>query len=184
MKKIKTVVMLMILSSILTTFSCTKEKDTPQPTPTPAPPTSTCPTGYTGTNCVTQITPSKIRINKITVTRHPALDGGNTWDLTSNADIYVTLTVSGAPSPFFTSGVYQDANSTLDYDFTNGLPIDLIGPTLTYEIRLFDEDGTSVDDYMGGISFIPYSSTAGFPSIITIDGGGSVAFQLHVTYIF
>tara|TARA_R110001592_G_scaffold25382_3_gene96386 strand:- start:212 stop:757 length:546 start_codon:yes stop_codon:yes gene_type:complete len=181
MKNLKNISILMLMLNAFFFTGCKKDDDTPKPS-TVTTPTSNCPTGYTGTNCNTQITPDKIRITKITVTRHPALDGGTSWDLTSDADIYVELAISG--TSFYTSGIYQNANSTLDYEFTNGLPLDLISPTSNYEIRLYDDDGTSADDYMGGISFVPYSNSNGFPTTLTIDGGGTVAFNLNVSYIF
>ena len=173
----------LIIFFILIFISCTKEKDTP----VPVKPTSTCPTGYTGTNCGTQITPSKIRINKITITRFPQYDGGSNWDVLdigdSRPDVYVTLSLNS--TVLLTSNYYQDANYYQDYDFSNSptFPFDIVLPNTQFTIRAWDYD-TGADDYIGGINFTPYSSTGGFPSIINIDGGGAVSFQLHVTYFY
>ena len=46
-----------------------------------------CPTGYSGADCGTQRTPTKVTITGIKVTKHPALDGGgSTWDPITNTN--------------------------------------------------------------------------------------------------
>lgn len=142
-----------------------------------------CPTGYTGANCSQQVTPTKIRITKITVTQFPATDGGAGWDLTSGPELYPTVSFGGTTlwnSPTY----YADANPSLDYDFTPSPAIDLNSPTSQYTIRIYDYDTSDPDDYMGGILFYPYNSSNGFPSSITIDAGAGVAFKLYLSYLW
>ncbi len=144
----------------------------------------TCPTGYTGSSCSTQITPSKIIVSKIEVIRFPATDAnGAGWDLTSGADIYPEISYNG--SVVYTSSTYYtDANPNSIYVFDLSPSFDVHNPLSTYTIRLYDYDNLDADDYMGGITFTPYESSNNFPSVITIDAGGAVAFKLHLTYIF
>ena len=189
----KTIINTFITTLIIVSFtliSCSKDEDTPKPQtvtpPTTTAPTSTCPTGYTGTDCLTQITPSKIRINKIIVTRFPQFNGTSTWDIFdiggSNPELYVSLRLG--TSILFNTGYYEDADYLLNYEFTGSyLPYDIVLPTSQFTIRAYDYD-TGSDDFMGGVIFTPYNSSNSFPSIITIDGGGSVEFKLYVSYFF
>ena len=56
-----------------------------------------CPTGYSGADCGTQRTPTKVTITGIKVTKHPALDGGgSTWDpITQFNRLFESLSNSG-----------------------------------------------------------------------------------------
>jgi hypothetical protein len=178
-----------VILGILVTFGCTKEKDTPAPAPVPAP-TSTCPTGYTGTNCATQITPSKIRITKVTVVKFPQFDGGSNWDIADIGDSRPELFVqfSRGSSVLFSTGYFQDANYNQSYywDAINTptiFPYDILIPTSQHTISAYDYD-TGTNDFIGGFNFTPYSSSGGFPSTLVIQNGGSLEFRLDVTYIF
>jgi hypothetical protein len=51
-----------------------------------------CPEGYTGPSCGTQITPSRIRIKNILVTKYPNYDSdGTAFDLGSTPDVYIYI---------------------------------------------------------------------------------------------
>ncbi len=140
-----------------------------------------CPQGYSGPACETQVTPTKIRISKIEITRFPATDGGAGWDLTSGPDIYPIIT-KGTTVIWDSPNYAENADPSYNYEFTLSPSIDLTSPTDQYTISLYDYDDIDDDDWMGGIYFTPYSSTNGFPSTMTIDAGGEVAFIFHVTY--
>jgi len=140
-----------------------------------------CPQGYTGADCSQQVTPTQMRITKIEVTRFPATDGGAGWDLTSGPDIYPTLSL-GSSTIWSSPTYYQNANPSNVYEFIPNPAIVLNSPISQYTIRLYDYDDLDADDFMGGINFTPYNSTGGFPSVRTIDAGGSVAFKLTYTY--
>ena len=142
-----------------------------------------CPQGYSGSNCSQQLTPTKVTITKVQVTRFPATDaGGAGWDPTSGPELYPKISL-GSSTIYSSSTYYIDASTSLvPYDFTPSPYIELTSPTSQYTIEAYDYDTLDPDDWMGGIYFYPYSSTGGFPSTIIIDGGGSVAFKLYVTY--
>lgn len=142
-----------------------------------------CLQGYSGPDCGTQVTPTKIRISKIEVTRFPATDGGAGWDLTSGPDIFPKIT-KGTTVIWDSPNYTQNANPSLTYEFTPSPSVDLTSPTDQYTITLYDYDDTDADDWMGGIYFTPYSSTNGFPSVLTVDAGGAVAFKIYITYVW
>lgn len=144
-----------------------------------------CPQGYTGADCSQQITPSKIRVTKIEVTRFPAKDNGADWDDflegQSDPDIYPAL--FEANTVIWNSSNYITDASQTTYAFTPNQTIEL-NPTTQYSIQLYDHDAVTSDDFIEGIIFTPYSSTNGFPSTRILDAGGTVAFKAYLTYIF
>lgn len=142
-----------------------------------------CPDGYSGSDCSQQVTPDRIRITKIDITRFPATYNGAGWDLSSGPDIYPELS-KGSTTLYSASNFFQNADPSNDYSFDLVPAIDMNEPNDQYSIRLFDYDDFDADDFMGGIIFTPYSSNNGFPSTINLDAGGDVAFTLHVTYVW
>lgn len=166
----KKIFILASIGTLLMLSSCNKQK--------------VCSTGYTGSDCSVQTTPTKIIVSKIEVSKFPSTDtGGAGWDLTSGADIYPVLTKGSNTiweSPTYTT----DANPNSSYTYTLSPSADIISPFETYSISLYDYDDLDSDDFMGGINFVPYSTTNKFPSVINVDAGGSVSFKLHLTYVF
>ena len=141
-----------------------------------------CTTGYMGADCSQQVTPSQMRVTKIYVTKSPATDGGAGWDLTSGADIKVVLSYGN--TDLYSSGFYENVSPNGTYSFTPSSPIIIYYPSNDYAIRLYDDDGLSADDYMGGYSFTPYfSSSNGFPSSVDI-GSGDLQFRFDYTYVW
>lgn len=142
-----------------------------------------CPDGYTGAACETEVAPTKMRITNIIVTRFPATDNGAGWDVTSGPDIYPIVTRNSTTiwdSPTF----IQNANPALTYDFTPAPSIEINNPTDQYVISLYDYDDFDADDFMGGVFFTPYTSGNGFPDYIVLDPGGPVAYTIYVSYIW
>ena len=142
-----------------------------------------CPEGYGGADCSQPITPKKIKISKIEVTKFPATDNGAGWDLTSGPDIYLQL-LKGDASIWKSSTTYdyQNADPSKVYSFDITPSVDLTDPQDQYTIILYDYDDLDAADFMGGIVFTAYVKSKGFPSVITLDAGGTVAFKLHVSY--
>lgn len=142
-----------------------------------------CPDGYGGADCSQPITPRKIKITKIEVTRFPATDNGAGWDLTSGPDIYLKL-LKDDVQIWKSSNTYnyQNADPSKIYSFDIAPAVDLTDPQDQYTISLYDYDDFDAPDFMGGIIFTPYAKSKGFPSVLTLDAGGTVAFKLHVSY--
>ena len=79
---------------------------------------------------------------------------------------------------------YQNADPSVIYSFDINPVVDLNQPNDRYSITLYDYDDFSASDFMGGINFTPYWNNNGFPTIINIDAGGTVAFRFYVTYFW
>lgn len=142
-----------------------------------------CPEGYTGADCSQQITPSKIRISRIEVTRFPATDNGAGWDFTSGPDIYPIIAKNNNLLWEYPSFI-QNADPSTNHSFDVNPVFDLESPNDQYAISLYDYDDFDNDDFMGGILFTPYSSNNKFPSTFTLDAGGDVAFKVYVSYVW
>lgn len=159
-----------------------------------------CPQGFTGNNCATQITPTKILVSKIRVNYFPNYDNGSSWDpllptsSLATPDIFVTIK-DASSNVIFTAPTYYPnvlSNGSNYYDFTPVTPVILpIASVLSYfEVNLLDYDGAdsninSPDDLMGKKSFYPYSSSGGFPTTITvINDSYPVSFTLTLSYVW
>lgn len=141
-----------------------------------------CPDGYTGADCSQQKTPTQIKISKIEITRFPATSSGAGWDLTSGPDIYLQLSLGS--TTIWESGYYQNADPSFSYSFDLNPIISLTNPNDQYTIRLLDFDDFDPNDFMGGINFTPYNNSNEFPTVLTIDAGGTVAFKFYVSYVW
>ena len=123
--------------------------------------TCACPTGFTGTDCGTQITPTKISIDSIRVTKFPALDGTSTWDGSTfenpKPDIYAVVKAVGSSTELMHTQFIDnvDAQPYMLAVF----PKDFTDIVQQYTIELYDDDTTTGDDLMGSIDFSLYSST-------------------------
>lgn len=144
--------------------------------------TCDCDEGWSGSDCSNQITPSKIKITGIKLTRFPATDNGGGWDVSSAPDIFVEISYNG--TGIFESLLYYDADYTQEYTFTINPYIELNNVTSQYTIRLYDYDDLDANDWMGGINFTPYFSTNGFPTTKTLDADGDVAFEVTYSYVW
>lgn len=138
--------------------------------------TCICPAGWTGSDCGTQVTPSKITVTKITVTNFN--QNGDPDD--TYPDIYVILK-SGSTQLYNSPTYYTDATSPGSYDFIPSVPIDL-NAIASYSMQLWDFDAIS-DDLLHSISFTPYSSTGGFPAYLTVNAG-SFSCKVYVSYTY
>ncbi len=143
-----------------------------------------CPTQWTGPDCGNQKTPSSILIDKIIVNHFPPTDNGAGWDLTSGADIYVKVYTESETLIYKHASFYQNADPNQPHSFTISPPISITNTSGRYIVRLYDNDGTSSDDYIAGIIFNIYSNTNGFPSKMRFDAGAGFDFDMEVRYNF
>jgi hypothetical protein len=142
-----------------------------------------CPDGFSGPACLTQVTPAKIRISRIDVTKFPQYDNGATWDVGSGPDIFVMI-LDGTDIVYNSPTYYEDADASQTYSFEPTSLVDLNDPYNQYTIALFDYDfGVSNDDIMSASYFTPYNSNGGFPTKLTI-GNSEVTFELYVSYVW
>jgi hypothetical protein len=148
-----------------------------------------CPRGYYGSDCSQQVTPTKISISKIEVTRYPLVtNSGSSWDTglsgpgNSLPDIYPTLYQNG--NLIWDSSIYQEDVSGGAYSFIPNSPIQITSPTAQCTIWCRDFDDLDTDDDMGGITFTLYNSSNDFPSTLVVDANGTVAFKFYLSYTF
>lgn len=150
-----------------------------------------CNKGYTGANCATKVAPKDVMITAIKILRFPALNNGSSWDNTSTGRPDLWLRVFR-----FTSLVHEqngssaisNATSVNENIYTPPSRIRLTEVEDEHIIALYDYDGdpaSNTPDFMGEAKFTPFlSSRDGFPTTITVDEGGDVAFELTVYYEF
>ena len=154
-----------------------------------------CAIGFTGPDCSTQISPTKILITQIKVKNFPnkKTDGITTWDsylLTSynSPDIFPFLTLGSAS--LYQGAAIQDVisngNGTDNFTWTPSTPIPITSIYSQYTLNLYDEDaGTPGYEIMGGFNFPLYNSTGGFPTTITLSNLTSpYKFELTVSYVW
>jgi hypothetical protein len=154
-----------------------------------------CAIGFTGPNCSSQISPTKILITQIKVKNFPNKkpDGVTTWDnylVTSynSPDIFPLLSLGSAS--LYQGAALQDVisngNGTDNFTWTPSTPIQIISINSQYTLSLYDEDaGSPGYEFMGGFNFYLYDSTGGFPTIITLSNATSpYKFELTVSYVW
>lgn len=187
-KKMRNLITLIVVSTLILTVGCSKEKDPPAPTPDPVIVYQCQDTRYTGPNCDQQKTPSKIVINKVVVTHFPQYNLGNNWDVTDFGDYRPDLFAqmdNGSSYLFYTDFVL-DANFFQPHTFTvaypTPFPFELTNPLAQYNIAAMDADN-GPDQLMAEIAFVPYNSTNGFPSVLYINNS-LVGFEIYITYVF
>jgi hypothetical protein len=148
-----------------------------------------CPTGFTGSNCDTQVTPTQVKITKIRVTKFPDTNNGNYWDTfpNSDADIYLTLENSSSVTIFDSPTYFQNAtsNGVNYYDFVPTTPIIITNVLSPYFMYIYDFDAVGADELMDFYVFNPYSSSGGFPTTKTFTNSSSTfSFQLTLEYVW
>jgi hypothetical protein len=155
-----------------------------------------CPIGFTGPNCSTQVTPTKILITKIKVKNFPNKkpDGVTTWDdfiFTSynSPDIFPFLTLGSIT--LFQGSDFQDAisngNGTDNFTWIPSTPIEIVAINSQFSLDLYDKDIPTAlppNEFMGGWYFYVYNPTGGFPTTKTVGAAGPVTFELTLSYVW
>lgn len=156
-----------------------------------------CPQGFTGSNCSTQIAPTKITITKIRVKKFPNLKpNGSNWDIVAlpgweRPDIFPALfPFQGTPALFVGTRIndsFSYGNDT--FDFTPTTPIVITQISQQYTLVLYDDDSTIINpnspELMGGFNFYIYSSTGGFPTTMALNSTTSdYGFELTLSYVW
>lgn len=133
-----------------------------------------CPTAWTGPDCSWERIPQKMKYGKIKITAFPPTDNGAGWDLTSGPDVY--LRISRGNTVLHTTNYVQNLSG--QHEWVVNFDIDY--PTETYSIAAYDyDDGLTDDDFLGGISFVPYLSGQKFPVWYPVTCSGcTVSFQV------
>lgn len=135
-----------------------------------------CPEGYSGTDCSSQIDPSAILINKITITSFPPRKpNGDYWDnsffdLLSDdkyPDIYVQLindtTLETLYFPDFYYINVEDSFSELEFTPSEPISIQDYDDNIVLLIFDYDEDEDPIAELMDSIKLDLYFNTNNFP---------------------
>lgn len=147
-----------------------------------------CPVGYSGTNCGTIVTPSKVIITKVVVKAFPNLnDSGFLWDGTNDADIYIKFnngTTDVYDHPTYLSNT--TGGTILNYQFTLSPNLQITNVNSLMFVELWDYDlgdiPANADDFMVSAPFLPFNGNS-FPSVLTVNSLTSqTTFELHLTY--
>lgn len=145
--------------------------------------TCICETGFSGDDCGTANTPSKITITQIDIVDFPGLDNGSTWDVAidTDPDIVIELVNNGSGSTVYTSASFDNMADGSQFSI-NGLNIEITNVTDTYTIKMWDDDLTSGDDSMGDVTFTPFNGN-NFPTSITVsDASQELSYILRMSY--
>ncbi len=190
-----------ILSVVILLFGCSKDSPTSNTAAcTPIPCLNggvskpdcgcSCPQGYTGNNCGTQITPTQIKITNIRVTKFPdAKPNGSWWDTTpsnSDADIFLTIENINSTTIWTSPTYYTDATGigTYYYDFIPTTPIIITNFTSGYYMNIWDKD-TLGPEFIDLALFNPYNTSGGFPTTKTFTNSTSTFnFTLTLSYVW
>ena len=143
-----------------------------------------CPEGYGGNFCEHELTPSSLRINSVRVAGFPATTStGGGWDFSSGADLILTIQ-GGGVTIYDSPNIFEDANPSIAYNFTQGFPITINNVTTQHSIFVSDFDSFDPNDFMGGFNFNPYNQDGGFPDpLIITNSSTNLTFTLDVTWI-
>ena len=156
---------LLLIAAAVTIPACSSDDSKPE--------TIECPLGYSGPNCETPITPTKIMITHVAIKTFPNTNQGEYWDFDSLPDIFFTINddnfILYESSLFYPESISDEVN---EYSFSLSTPYNITNLGATHYIMLWDYDAEddipSDDDVMCAGAFIPYLSSQGFPSTITI----------------
>lgn len=138
---------------------------------------------FTGNDCDEQKEPKSISIKSIELLRFPSrrIDGSN-WDFNSSPDFYITIYQSINP-------IWKLPNVIIDGGINQSLLVAISNAQIVnvkeqHTISLYDDDGTLIDEFMGGVVFVPYAENNIFPDKVIVDTGGLVAYELTFNYYF
>lgn len=144
-----------------------------------------CPSGWSGSDCSVQVTPTKIKITKIELLKFPpTTTSGGGWDLTDGPDLFVKV-LKGTTTLWENPTYYQNASQGIPYSFTPSNPIEITSPKDEYIIQLWDFDTLDPNDLIGGIKFTPYYDTNKFPATLTLECTTcTTSYRLYFQYVF
>jgi len=152
MKNIKILLGIVILSSILTTYSCSKEEEKKE--------------------VVTVVTPPilvyKFTVTKMEITSFPLLDNGGQWDLLDDADVYYTINDGSTElyTEFF--NFYTDVN-TVPISWNLSTP-EVINNVTLLRIDVVDKEVTN-STLMGSVTFDFNNYISSKPTIFSNTNG-------------
>ena len=148
-----------------------------------------CPQGYTGSDCSQFITPSSIRIHKLTIIKFPAFNAnGQLWDndLIGNsqkADIYVKMANAEGMIINEDGNAFDNADPNTPYTYIVSPYKTINSVSLPIVLQLYNDNVSDADELMMQASFQLYTQNQSFDNIIEFSNtSGTFKFQFEVTY--
>lgn len=150
--------------------------------------TCACPTGYTGSDCGTQVTPSKIRLDSIWMKKFPALDGTDNWDsnIIDNPKPDIYIKINDSTNTNLLSNINDRISNANSQPYKLPInPLDFTNYGMKYKIIMYDYDGVGSDENMGESTFFVYNSTNKFPKKIVVSNtAGTIEYELYLSYTY
>jgi hypothetical protein len=149
-----------------------------------------CPDGYSGEDCGTQITPSKIKITKFKITSFSNTNVGSSWDTNSEPDIFLQMIDEHVGTYIWISDIYPNVLSTGNdnFIFIPNAPIEIINTSSFYSINLVDNDVNDTpsyfDEQMSSVLFNIYTPTNHFPSTLYLTDNQTYPFKVELSLTY
>ncbi len=146
-----------------------------------------CQEGYSGPSCAKEITPSKIVITGIHLSKFPPTrSNGGGWDAASGPDLLFRLIKAEDNSIIYrSSSPYKDAVTKKTYFFGGDASIELSDANGEYILSLLDEDHGLLldweDEVVSGIRTRLYKKGQGFPKKLKVSSGDT-SYELNLQY--
>lgn len=145
-----------------------------------------CPDGFYGSECQYAKTPKGVYITRIDLIEWPEYPpNGGAWDANSvRPDIFLKVFVNGSVAT--TTGYYSQCNLGTEYPYLVGeLPV-YVGETHNkVAVGLYDYDGNSGADAMGGVYFFPDDFQSSLPTSSVIGNSSSqIKYRVHYDWVF
>lgn len=138
---------------------------------------TTCPENYTGAKCDQEVTPGRVRIQRIQFTSYPGTNDNQPWDQQSQwADPYIQIWSNNSPA--FESIYLNEMAPVSICQWDTDI---ILLPEDSHVIMFFDEDG-AMDTYIDGTVLQPYQAGEGFPERRTFFGNNGSQISIWVEY--
>ncbi len=149
-----------------------------------------CPQGFTGSDCSTKITPTKMFITKIVVNQYPLLTSNSQyWDTGEDTsefqpDIVLALTFADGTS-IVNDDIRTDSSGAATFQIVPTLALaDVNEDLILFSVLDYDGGDGSTSDIMAQKYIQLYDNEGSvFPSVIhVVDVGQLLQAEIHVSY--
>ena len=143
-----------------------------------------CTEGWSGYECLNQITPTSMIITRVDVIDFPAYDNGLSWDLNGSA-ADITISIGNAQTTIYEASTYYSNAVPANQPFVfNNVNLYIAEPLQPLNFLLYNYDeifgGQSL---MGGVNATIYSNTNGFPNTLNVSYS-DYEFKLYLDYLW
>lgn len=143
-----------------------------------------CSEGWSGYECLNQITPTSMIITRVDVIDFPPYDNGLSWDLNGSA-ADITITIGNAQTTLYEASTYYPNAVPADQPFVfNNVNLYVAEPLQPLNFLLYNYDEIfGGQSYMGGVNATIYWNTNGFPNTLNVSYD-DYEFKLYLEYLW